>query len=111
MKRRSLTRGATLPIVLILSAMMLVTASAWLQTSLVAGRATVATRERAQAFHAGGQRADPMQPYAVPRAAIGEPVAQGRTVPMVRRHRSRDRLPPRSRRSRCGRTRAARGNV
>ncbi|WP_250865972.1 pilus assembly PilX N-terminal domain-containing protein [Caballeronia sp. INSB1] len=52
MKRRSRTRGATLPIVLILSAMMLVTASAWLQTSLVAGRATVATRERAQAFHA-----------------------------------------------------------
>ncbi|WP_250513875.1 pilus assembly PilX N-terminal domain-containing protein [Caballeronia sp. INDeC2] len=52
MKRRSRTHGATLPIVLILTAMMLVTASAWLQTSTVAGRATIATRERAQAFHA-----------------------------------------------------------
>ncbi|SAK72357.1 hypothetical protein AWB77_03131 [Caballeronia fortuita] len=52
MKRRSLTRGATLPIVLILSSMMLVTAGAWLQTSLVAARTAVATRERVQAFHA-----------------------------------------------------------
>jgi Tfp pilus assembly protein PilX len=52
MKRRSLTRGATLPIVLTLAATMLVTAGAWLQTSLVAARAGVATRERVQAFHA-----------------------------------------------------------
>jgi Tfp pilus assembly protein PilX len=52
MKRRSLTRGTTLPVVLILAAMMLVTASAWLQASLVATRSTVAMRERAQAFHA-----------------------------------------------------------
>ncbi|SPB15725.1 hypothetical protein NOV72_02931 [Caballeronia novacaledonica] len=52
MKRRSRTHGATLPIVLILAAMMLITAGAWLQTSLVAARTTVATRERAQAFHA-----------------------------------------------------------
>ncbi|MDR5820887.1 MULTISPECIES: pilus assembly PilX N-terminal domain-containing protein [unclassified Caballeronia] len=49
---RSHSRGATLPIVLMLAAMMLVTASAWLQTSLVAARSTVATRERVQAFHA-----------------------------------------------------------
>ncbi|SAL67274.1 hypothetical protein AWB74_03812 [Caballeronia arvi] len=52
MKRRSLSRGATLPIVLILAAMMLTTAGAWLQASLVAARATVAARERIQAFHA-----------------------------------------------------------
>ncbi|SAK69933.1 hypothetical protein AWB79_03730 [Caballeronia hypogeia] len=52
MKRPSSSRGATLPIVLILAAMMLVTASAWLHTSLVATRATLATRERVQAFHA-----------------------------------------------------------
>ncbi|SAK56907.1 hypothetical protein AWB82_02309 [Caballeronia glebae] len=52
MKRRSRTRGATLPIVLILAATMLVTTAAWLQTSLVAARASVATRERAQALHA-----------------------------------------------------------
>ncbi|MDR5758040.1 pilus assembly PilX N-terminal domain-containing protein [Caballeronia sp. LZ035] len=35
-----------------LAAMMLVTASAWLQTSLVTARSTLATRDRAQAFHA-----------------------------------------------------------
>jgi Tfp pilus assembly protein PilX len=52
MKRRSLSRGATLPIVLMLAAMMLITASAWLQTALVAARSTVAMRERVQAFHA-----------------------------------------------------------
>ncbi|MDR5855327.1 pilus assembly PilX N-terminal domain-containing protein [Caballeronia sp. LZ062] len=52
MKRRALSRGAALPIILLLSAMMLVTASAWLQTSLVAARTAVATRERVQAFHA-----------------------------------------------------------
>jgi Tfp pilus assembly protein PilX len=52
MRRRSRSRGATLPIVLILAAMMLMTASAWLQTSLVAARTTLAARERVQAFHA-----------------------------------------------------------
>ncbi|SAL66255.1 hypothetical protein AWB70_06273 [Caballeronia cordobensis] len=52
MKRRSRSRGVTLPIVLILAATMLITASAWLQTSLVVARATVAARERVQAFHA-----------------------------------------------------------
>ncbi len=41
-----------LPVVLLLAAMMLVTASAWLQASLVAARTTVAARERVQAFHA-----------------------------------------------------------
>ncbi|SAL74570.1 hypothetical protein AWB71_04861 [Caballeronia peredens] len=51
MKRRS-QRGTVLPIVLMLAAMMLVTASAWLQASLVAARSTVALRERVQAFHA-----------------------------------------------------------
>jgi len=34
MKRRALCRGTVLPVVLLLAAMMLVTASAWLQTSL-----------------------------------------------------------------------------
>ncbi|SAK43477.1 hypothetical protein AWB75_00561 [Caballeronia catudaia] len=52
MKRRSLSHGATLPIVLILAAMMLTTAGAWLQASLVAARTTVAARERIRAFHA-----------------------------------------------------------
>ncbi|SAK95518.1 pilus assembly PilX family protein [Caballeronia ptereochthonis] len=52
MKRRSLSRGAVLPVVLFLAAMMLVTASAWLQASLVAARSAVAVRERVQAFHA-----------------------------------------------------------
>ena len=52
MRRRSTSRGTVLPIVLLLAAMILVTASAWLQTSLVAARATVAARERVQAFHA-----------------------------------------------------------
>ncbi|SAK77157.1 hypothetical protein AWB76_05100 [Caballeronia temeraria] len=52
MNRRSQMRGATLPVVLILAAMMLITAGAWLKTSLVVARATVATRERVQAFHA-----------------------------------------------------------
>ncbi|VXC38135.1 conserved hypothetical protein [Burkholderia sp. 8Y] len=52
MKRRALSRGMALPIVLLLAAIMLVTASAWLQTSLVAARTTVAARERVQAFHA-----------------------------------------------------------
>ncbi len=52
MKRCSTSRGTALPIVLLLTAMMLVTVSAWLQTSLVATRATVAARERIQAFHA-----------------------------------------------------------
>ncbi|KMZ13362.1 hypothetical protein BHUM_01338 [Candidatus Burkholderia humilis] len=52
MKRRASSRGTALPIVLLLCAMMLVTASAWLQTSLGAARSTVASRERVQAFHA-----------------------------------------------------------
>jgi Tfp pilus assembly protein PilX len=52
MSRRATPRGTVLPIVLLLCAMMAVTASAWLQTSLVAARATVAARERVQAFHA-----------------------------------------------------------
>jgi Tfp pilus assembly protein PilX len=52
MRRRSTSRGTVLPIVLLLAAMMLVTASAWLQTSLVAARTTFAARERIQAFHA-----------------------------------------------------------
>ncbi|WP_244815276.1 pilus assembly protein [Caballeronia sp. Lep1P3] len=46
------SRGIALPIVLLLASLMLVTAGAWLQTSLVAARATVAARERVQAFHA-----------------------------------------------------------
>jgi Tfp pilus assembly protein PilX len=46
------SKGTALPIVLLLAAMMLVTASAWLQASLVASRTALATRERVQAFHA-----------------------------------------------------------
>ncbi|WP_250534590.1 pilus assembly PilX N-terminal domain-containing protein [Caballeronia sp. AZ10_KS36] len=52
MNRRDLSRGTALPIVLLLAAIILVTASAWLQTSVVAARTTVAARERVQAFHA-----------------------------------------------------------
>ncbi|MDR5809894.1 hypothetical protein [Caballeronia sp. LZ019] len=52
MTQRSKSRGAVLPIVLLLAGTMLVTASAWLQTSLVAARTTMAARERIQAFHA-----------------------------------------------------------
>jgi len=69
MKPRSRSRGATLPIVLILAAMMLVTASAWLQTSLVAARTSVATRERVQAFHAADSaliRCSRMLAFALP---------------------------------------------
>jgi Tfp pilus assembly protein PilX len=52
MKRRASSRGAALPIVLLLAAMMLVTASAWLQTSFVAARTALAVQERTRAFHA-----------------------------------------------------------
>jgi Tfp pilus assembly protein PilX len=52
MSARARSRGVALPIVLLLAALMLVTASAWLQTSLVAERSAVAVRERVQAFHA-----------------------------------------------------------
>ncbi|MDR5804106.1 hypothetical protein [Caballeronia sp. LZ001] len=52
MRRRARSRGTVLPIVLSLAAMMLVTASAWLQASLVATRTAVSARERMQAFHA-----------------------------------------------------------
>jgi Tfp pilus assembly protein PilX len=52
MTRRARNRGTALPIVLLLSATMLVTTTAWLQTSLASARATLAARERVQAFHA-----------------------------------------------------------
>ncbi|KND59661.1 hypothetical protein BVER_00500 [Candidatus Burkholderia verschuerenii] len=52
MTRCARNRGVALPIVLLLAAMMLVTTTAWLQTSLASARATVASRKRVQAFHA-----------------------------------------------------------
>ncbi len=52
MKRRAPARGTALPVVLLLTATMLVTASAWLRTSVVSARAALATCERVQAFHA-----------------------------------------------------------
>lgn len=46
------TRGAALPIVLLISSMMLVTSAAWFEASLVASRAATNLRETLQAFHA-----------------------------------------------------------
>jgi Tfp pilus assembly protein PilX len=47
--RRS--RGIALPIVLLMSSMLLVTAAAWLEAALVGARATTNLGERVQAFH------------------------------------------------------------
>ncbi|SOE82581.1 hypothetical protein SAMN05446927_5918 [Caballeronia arationis] len=52
MTPRSKSRGTVLPIVLLLSSMMLVTASAWLESSIVATRSAASLRDRVQAFHA-----------------------------------------------------------
>ncbi|SAL11511.1 pilus assembly PilX family protein [Caballeronia humi] len=51
MRRRAGSRGTVLPIVLLLSSMMLVTAGAWLESSIVATRAAASLRDRIQAFH------------------------------------------------------------
>jgi Tfp pilus assembly protein PilX len=52
MTPRLKSRGTVLPIVLLLSSMMLVTAGAWLETSIVATRSAASLRDRVQAFHA-----------------------------------------------------------
>ena len=46
------TRGAALPIVLLISSMMLITSAAWFETSLAAARASANLRDALQAFHA-----------------------------------------------------------
>ncbi|HEY2025069.1 hypothetical protein [Paraburkholderia sp.] len=45
-------RGAVLPIVLLISAMMLTTSAVWFETSLAAARAATNVRDYLQAFHA-----------------------------------------------------------
>lgn len=50
--RRPRTRGAALPIVLLISSMMLITSAAWFETSLAAARASANLRDALQAFHA-----------------------------------------------------------
>jgi hypothetical protein len=50
--RRPRTRGAALPIVLLISSMMLITSAAWFETSLAAARASGNLRDALQAFHA-----------------------------------------------------------
>jgi Tfp pilus assembly protein PilX len=52
MTPRSKSRGTVLPIVLLLSSMMLVTAGAWLESSIVETRSAASLRDRVQAFHA-----------------------------------------------------------
>lgn len=52
MTPRASSRGTVLPIVLLLTSMMLVTAGAWLESSIVATRAAGSLRDRVQAFHA-----------------------------------------------------------
>jgi hypothetical protein len=46
------SRGAALPIVLMISSMMLITSAAWFETSLAAARASTNLRDALQAFHA-----------------------------------------------------------
>jgi hypothetical protein len=50
--RRSRNRGAALPIVLMLSAMMLATSAAWFETSLAAARGAANLHDQLIAFHA-----------------------------------------------------------
>lgn len=45
------SRGVALPIVLLISSMLLVTAAAWLEAALVGARATSNLEDRVQAFH------------------------------------------------------------
>ncbi|MEA3091127.1 MAG: hypothetical protein QOJ04_2469 [Caballeronia sp.] len=45
------SRGIALPIVLLMSSMLLVTATAWLEAALVSARTTTSLGERVQAFH------------------------------------------------------------
>ncbi|SAL13223.1 hypothetical protein AWB69_00466 [Caballeronia udeis] len=45
------SRGIALPIVLVMSSMLLVTAAAWLEAALVSARTTTSLGERVQAFH------------------------------------------------------------
>jgi Tfp pilus assembly protein PilX len=48
---RRYSRGVALPIVLLISSMLLVTAAAWLEAALVGARATGNSEDRVQAFH------------------------------------------------------------
>ena len=48
---RSRSRGIALPVVLLMSSMLLVSAAAWLEAALVSARTTTNLGERVQAFH------------------------------------------------------------
>jgi Tfp pilus assembly protein PilX len=50
-RSRKHSRGIALPIVLLMSSMLLVTAAAWLEAALVSARSTTNLGERVQAFH------------------------------------------------------------
>ncbi len=78
MKRRSTSRGTVLPIVLLLAAMMLVTASAWLQASLGTHDGGIA--RACAGLSRGGQRIDPMQPNARRRASSHRRARSGAVV-------------------------------
>ncbi|WP_424449936.1 pilus assembly PilX family protein, partial [Paraburkholderia kirstenboschensis] len=49
---RTRCRGAVLPIVLLISAMLLATSAAWFEASVAAARSAVNVRDYSQAFHA-----------------------------------------------------------
>lgn len=50
-RSRPYTRGIALPIVLLVSSMLLVTAAAWLEAALVGAKATGGLEDRVKAFH------------------------------------------------------------
>jgi len=50
-RSRSRSRGIALPVVLLMSSMLLVSAAAWLEAALVSARTTTNLGERVQAFH------------------------------------------------------------
>ncbi len=73
------TRGAALPVVLLITSMMLATSAAWFESTLTAARSTANLRDYLQAFHAAdsalllcADRVSPEGAGAVP-AVTGEP--------------------------------------
>ena len=50
-RSRPYSRGIALPIVMLMSSMLLVTAAAWLEAALVSARTTTSLGDRVQAFH------------------------------------------------------------
>ena len=83
------TRGAALPVVLLITSMMLATSAAWFETTLTAARSTANLRDYLQAFHAADSAlllcADMVSPGsagAVP-AVTGEPAGWKREAVFV----------------------------